>query len=352
MRKEMRILPCLAALMLGITTLVGCGGRVSAIFNRESTPAERDPVAVKVLRTGPSEKSGESRYVGKVEASRSVVLNARFGGTLSSLKVVEGQMVKAGQPVAETVSESVRSSYEMAMATLNQAEDGYRRVKAVYDIGAVAEVKMVEMETQLAKARASANAARKTMEDCTLKAPYGGVVSDVYADEGVDLQLGAPVVRIMDVSSLEIVFSIPENEYSGVKVGDTAWVDVPAVSRQFAAKVCAKGFVASDLSHGYKVRLSVSEDVPGMMPGMVCKVSLTEKSGPAVTVVPAVAIRTDDSGRYVWVVRDGKVVRVSVVTGGFSGSGVVVSEGLSEGDLVVVEGMKNICSGMSVNVVE
>lgn len=338
--------------MLCAGTLTGCGGRVSAIFNRDSGPAERDPVTVKVLRICHSEKSGESRYVGKVEASRSVVLNSRFGGTLSSLKVAEGQMVKAGQPVAETFSESVMSSYEMAMATLNQAEDGYRRVKAVYDIGAVAEVKMVEMETQLAKARASANAARKTMEDCTIKAPYGGVVSDVYADEGVELHLGAPIVRIMDISSLEIVFSVPENGYSAVKVGDKAMVDVPAVSRQFEAEVCAKGFVASDLSHGYKVRLSVPGDVSGMMPGMVCKVSLKDKGAQDVTVVPAVAIRTDETGRYVWVVRDGKAVRVPVVAGGFSGSGVEVSEGLSEGDLVVVEGMKNICSGMSVNAVE
>ncbi|MGM9749230.1 MAG: efflux RND transporter periplasmic adaptor subunit [Candidatus Cryptobacteroides sp.] len=339
-------------LMVLLSVLSGCGGRLSGRFAKESGTVARDPVTVKVMEVGKSSKTGEARYIGKVEPSRSTILSSRYGGTLSSLKVSEGQAVSAGQAVAEVFSENVKSTYDMAMATLAQAEDGYARVKSVYDIGAVAQVKMVEVETQLAKAKASAQAARKALEDCTIKAPYKGVISEVYADEGVEISIGTPLVRLVDMTSLEIVFSLPENEYPSVSLKDTAYVEVPAIGKTLLAKVAAKGFSASDLSHGYKVRLSLSGDTKGLMPGMACKVALSPDKGEEdVIAVPSSSIRTDGSGRYVWVVREGKAQKAPVVTGGFSGGGVIVAEGLSEGDLVIVEGMRNVSSGMTVKVV-
>lgn len=352
MGKMMRNIVITAFLSVSLLAVSGCGGRLSRLFSKESGTVVRDPVTVKVLEVGKSARTGEASYVGKVEPSRSTVLSSRYGGTLSSLKVSEGQTVSAGQAVAEVFSENVKSSYDMAMATLSQAEDGYARVKSVYDMGAVAQVKMVEMETQLAKAKASAQVARKALEDCTVKAPYRGVISEVYADEGVEISIGTPLVRLVDMNSLEVVFSLPENEYSSVSLKDTAYVEVPAIGKTLVAQVAAKGFSASDISHGYKVRLSLSGNIKGLMPGMACKVAMsTDKGEDDVISIPSSSIRTEGAGRYVWVVRDGEVVKTPVVTGGFSGGGVVVLEGLSEGDLVIVEGMRNVSSGMTVRAV-
>lgn len=352
MGKTMRNIVITAVLSLPLLLISGCGSRLSGMFGKESGTVARDPVTVKVMEVGKSARTGEARYIGKVEPSRSTVLSSRYGGTLSSLNVSEGQAVSVGQAVAEVFSDNVKSSYDMAMATLAQAEDGYARVKSVYDIGAVAQIKMVEVETQLAKARASAQAARKALADCTVKAPYKGVISEVYVDEGVEISIGTPLVRLVDMASLEVVFSLPENEYASVSLKDTAFVEVPAIGKTMVARVAAKGFSASDLSHGYKVRLSLTGDMKGLMPGMACKVALSPDSGKDdVIAVPSSSIRTDGSGRYVWVVREGKVVKVPVVTGGFSGGGVVVLEGLSEGELVIVEGMRNVSSGMTVKAI-
>ena len=65
-----------------------------------------------------------------------------------------------------------KSSHEMAHATLDQAEDGYRRAEQVYRSGSIAEVKMVEITTKLNQARAAS--ADKALEDCTIKAPFDG----------------------------------------------------------------------------------------------------------------------------------------------------------------------------------
>jgi len=67
--------------------------------------------------------------------------------------------------------------------------------------------------------------------------------------------------------------------------------------------------------------------------------------------VPASALRTGAEGRYVWCVEDGTVVRRNVVTDGYSGEGVVITEGLFQGDQVVVEGGRKVSSGMKVHTV-
>lgn len=58
--------------------------------------------------------------------------------------------MKKGDVLAEVTSKNVLASYEISHATLRQAEDGYKRVKKVHESGTVADVKLVEIETQLA----------------------------------------------------------------------------------------------------------------------------------------------------------------------------------------------------------
>ena len=86
------------------------------------------------------------------------------------------------------------------------------------------------------------------------------------------------------------------------------------------------------------------------MPGMVCRVRM---DGEAVEgcVVPASILQTGKQGRYLWVVSDGKVCRRNVSVGGFAGKGVLITDGLQEGDLVIVRGYQKVSTGMAVETV-
>ena len=84
------------------------------------------------------------------------------------------------------------------------------------------------------------------------------------------------------------------------------------------------------------------------MPGMVCKVTFSGTED--ALVIPAAVVRTDKDGRYVWIVEDGKVRKRHVAPGGFSGKGVIITDGLVSGDRVICEGMQKVSSGMAVSV--
>lgn len=307
------------------------------------------------VRTIPMQKSTDVRtrsYVGKAKASRSVVLLSPFSGTLSMLDVRVGEAVSRGDTLAEVYSESIRSAYMMAQATLRQAEDGYARIAKVHLQGGVPDVKLSEVEASLAKARAGAAAAQDALESCMIKAPFDGTVSGIYAFQGTDVAAAQPLLKIMDPEDMEIEFSVPEGELSGISEGMRAMVDIPALDIEGAdAVVVTKGIEASAVSHTYGCSLKLFHPVAGLAPGMVCKVILHKDMHPDY-IVPAAVVHIDRAGRYVWLLKDGTVRKAYVVVGGFSGNGVIISEGLSDGDKVISEGFRKVSSGMKVRELE
>ena len=230
-------------------SLYGCSHTGGAGGEAEK---DRDPVPVKAVVVRSADSFGSDTYIGTVRASRSSVVSSRYAGTLVSLPVREGQYVDKGDVIGTVSSQNVASMRDMSLASLEQARDGYERAKSVYEKGSMAEVKWVEVKTKLAQAEASARAAQQAYDDCTIKAPFSGVIGNVYVDEGVELNMSEPVARIMDISSAEISFSVPESEIGGISVGMRMSLTVPALGDSvYDARVTVKGISASAVSHSY-----------------------------------------------------------------------------------------------------
>lgn len=330
-----------------VTICSGCadGGKV----NRTQ---ESLPVPVRVTVAGNESISSSTNYVGRVDPSKSAVILNQYPGTLEEIHAVKGRRISRGAVVAKVNSEPLQSAYDIAKSTLEQAEDGFSRIEKLYANGSVTDVKMVEIRTQLDQARAAERAARKTLEECEIKAPFSGIVGDVYCQPGEHVTAADPLVQIIDVESVEIHFSVPENEYAMIPVGAVAEVEVPALCKTVSGTVAVKGVTASPLSHAYDFTLKSISDPDSLMPGMVCKVRV--RTGERnLMVIPASAVMTDMAGRYVWgVTEDSKACKKYVTVGGYAGRGVIISEGLEEGDKVIIEGSRKVSTGMKVIVVE
>ncbi|MCI2081712.1 MAG: efflux RND transporter periplasmic adaptor subunit [Bacteroidales bacterium] len=339
-----RILTIIGAAMLVIS---GCSSRGNVKVN-DSVKA--DSITVKVMEIHPFPMICSSSYVGKVESSKSTVISCQYPGTLTSLAVHEGQYVNKGDVIAEISSESITAAYEIAKSNLEQARDGYSRLSIVHDSGSVADVKIVDMRTRLNKAEAAEAAACKAVENCKVKAPFSGVIDKVLTEQGVELGALVPIAELVDVSGVEIHFPVPEKEYADIKVGSRATVSVPALEKEISARVSSKGVVASQLSHSYDCTLKFVSDRSGLMPGMVCKVFL-ESSAENGIVIPGSAVMTDMEGRYVWTVQADTVQKKYVTVGGYASKGIIVTGGLYEGNLVIIEGSNKVSTGMQVKAI-
>ena len=334
---------------LAAAVLVACGCDIKGKLRQAAVPS--GPVTVTVISVSTEGGQGGPSYVGTVSASRTTTLTSPAPGTLETLSVREGSTVSKGQVLGKISSQTVESAYSAAKAQLDQAQDGLRRVTAVYESGAVAEVEYIAIKAKVEEAKAAEAAARDTRDRCTLRAPFAGVVDKVWPVQGTDLTLAQPVLSVIDLSSLEVRFSIPEAEYHLYREGTPATVEIPALAQSVRGKITSKGLVASALSRSYECAVSLpASQVQGLMPGMVCKVRL-QAEGESLPVIPASAVMTDTRGRYVWTATDDVVDKRYVTLGGFSGDGVIVTEGIDQGDLVIVEGARKVSTGMKVKTV-
>lgn len=309
------------------------------------------PQAVKVV-VGTVSSNGVSygdEYVGTVESSSTTVLSFETPGNITRLLVREGDRVVKGQLLGTVSPTTLRDSHYATEVTLLQAQDAYARMKKLHDAGVISEIKWVDVETKLRQAESAERIAREQLSHTSLYAPFSGVVTSRLADVGMNVLPDQPVYKLADVSRMDVVFSVPENDISGISVGNRAVVAVKAAQgAEYRGMVKEKGIDADDVSHTYNVRIAVSDADRRLLPGMACTVRL-EKSSRSGIVIPMDVVQLDtDNTRFVWLVKNGRAYRRNVTIGEFAERGVRVLAGLVPGDRIVLTGAQKISEGMRV----
>ena len=304
---------------------------------------------------------GRSRYVGVVEAVRETPLSMQTTGRILRLACRDGQRVRKGQILVEVDSTQAVNGLRSAEASLHHAEDGYARAKQVHEKGGVTDQQMVEIESQLTQAQSVYNASLRRVEECTLRAPFDGVVSGCSLSEGQSVTPGVKLFALLDISALTVRFGVPEGEINGIGSAEGE-VEVPAVDTVLPIRITDKSVRANPVTHSYEVSARIDGGAGVLMPGMVGKVRLVESQKSKVEsrlsesgsgesgeiVIPANCVLLMPQGATVWVVEDGKAQRRAVTIDGYLANGVRIREGLKIGDTLVVEGYQKLYRGSPV----
>ena len=268
---------------------------------------------------------------------------------MQQLNVKEGERVWKGQVLAQASSSTLENTLRSSQATLDQAQDAYDRLKKVHDNGSLPDIKWKEMETNLEKAQSAFDLAQAMMQDNTLTAPISGTVTALDAHIGENAIPLKPIMKIINTEDIVVKISVPETEIAQIKVDDKAEIVIPALdNRRYSGKVTEKSMTASLLTHSYPVKVTISQPDKDLRPGMIGKVELLSNASQNI-IIPANAVLINKEGKFVWVVDDERATRKAITLSGYSGKGVIVSEGLSQGDHVIVEGYQKISEGMKVS---
>ncbi|MDR1742244.1 MAG: efflux RND transporter periplasmic adaptor subunit [Dysgonamonadaceae bacterium] len=340
---------------LSVTTLL------TACSKKKEGEMQERAVPVKVIRIAETAPKVEKAYVGTVEESVAVALSFSEMGTVQQVLASEGQLVRKGQLLAALNPATAQNAYEASKAKLVQAQDAYDRLTKVHENGSLPDIKYAEVEAGLQQAKSMAAITKKSLDDCRLYAPLDGVIADRSIEAGVNVMPGVPVFKLVSVNKVDVKISVPENEISSIAEGQAATIVVPALDHAaFSGKIEMKGVAANALSHTYdvKIRIDKQQNLTGfkgqtglLLPGMVCKVGVENfRPLPSEIVVPNRAIRISPNGRrYVWLSDENVARRQFVRVGDLTGNGIIVSEGLSAGDNIIVEGFQKISEGARLN---
>jgi RND family efflux transporter MFP subunit len=367
--------------------LLGSAGLVFVL--REQAPAV-DVTAVRADKGGRPTLLNASGYV---TPRRRATIAAKITARVNEMLAEEGMHVEPGQILARLDDSDARARLASAMAdrdataatlgdlrvNLANAERDRRRMEELWTRGLVAEQTHDQARTtvdslqarialarqQVSAAEARVQVAQQDLDNCTVRAPFGGIVVSKDAQRG---EMVSPVsagggftrtgiATIVDMSSLEIEVDVNESYIARVRSGQPATAVLDAYPEwPIPAKVRTVIPTADRQKATVKVRVTFERLDPRILPDMGVKVTFLgeEASAPAAgggrVLVPRAALREEGGTAAVFVYREGRVERRAVRLGQARGNEHEVIAGLAEGEQVVVTAVNELRDGQRAQV--
>lgn len=259
---------------------------------------------------------------GQIKPAVQVKVSAQVAGKIIKIYVKEGDHVKKGQLLVELDPQKYQASVERAQSSLlaakaneKKAKSDLMRTKELYSKHLVSEADLEAAEANYEAAvsnRMQAEASLKEAEDALDKtklfASMDGVVTKVNKEVG-EMTLGAQfqedvILVVSDLSVMEAVVEVDENDVVNIQVGDSAIVEVDAfpdttfrgVVTKIAHSAITKGLGTAEQVTNFEVTVTLEHPDPRFRPGMSTTVDILTKRLDHVLKVPiqAVTVRSKD----------------------------------------------------------
>lgn len=343
-------------------------------------PAQSAPplpaVSVAVIEKQPA--SRPLTYLGRIEALNSADVTTRTEGFIKTIHFDEGQTVLEGDPLFDldpSVHLSAVAQAEAAVAgaeaALNLAETTYRRFESLARTSsasrAEADRALAERdvaEASLAQAKAQLEARKLDLSFTKIAAPISGRIGRTAFNTGGFVgPASGPLAAIVQLDPVRVVVPIRERDFISAVTGDGR-LHLDLLGKDFSPELrLANGqkyplrgvldFIDNQINPRtgtVDVRARFENPDHILLPGGVADVILDAVEPPLVAVVPIAALQQDMNGFFVLAVDDQNIVEVRPVKIGMQiDQSFVITDGLREGERVIVEGLQRVGPGMAVN---
>lgn len=310
------------------------------------------PPSVAVQTVVKSEQPVSVVAYGNVTAWRQLELTAEVGGKVlwQSSLFEPGVVVDKGEPLLRIDP----TDYELALAEARQALSSAKLSLA--DAKSLRQAARVEeAEASVAAAQARIVRAQRDLKNTEITAPYRAVIDEQTAELGQFISVGTRLGRILGANRAEVRLPVPPQDIPYIHEGDATGVTL--YSESAGGALSWKGRVSrveariDTQTRAFPVVVEIANPLdPSVHPapmrfGLFVRAEITGGIVPAAVLLPQRALHGDSD---VFVYANGELQRRRVTVARVSDQGALITEGLSEGEQVVVTRLELMFEGMAV----
>jgi RND family efflux transporter MFP subunit len=350
----------IVAAILGWIT--GCGGE---------GPPPNPPLPVTVVNVGNTpDGTNETRYSGAIKADASVDVAFRMSGvveTITQVRGADGRMrdlqdgdpVRRGAVLARLRQNEFRDQVADADASLRQAQADYERASQLYENRSVSKAEYDAAYARYTATRAKQSQAVISLGDATLRAPMDGVILKRTVEVGSLAGPSAPAFAVADTRVVKVVFGVPDVVVAGLKPGGRLTIQAETMpGATLEGRITQISPSADPSSRVFEVEAALPNPEGKLKVGMLATLRLgAQATGPTLYVPLAAVVRPagDSTGYAVYVVRDSAGAAAArlrrIRLGDVSGNMIAVSDGLTQGERVIVRGATIVADRQPVQII-
>lgn len=330
-------------IILGAIVLLVVLGLAAAAKNKN----QEKPTSVSVEKATVRTITHLVTATGKIQPEVEVKISPEVGGEIIALPFKEGATVKKGDVIvrirpdlykaqteqAEANLSAAKAGAVQAQAQLIKAQEDFKRSQDLYSRNLISDSDQIAARTVVDVAKANAdnaiaqirsmqgllNQANDLLSKTTIYAPMDGTVSSLTSEVGERVIgggqfAGTEIMRVADMSNMEVRVKVNENDITNVKIGDHALVAIDAFpGRQFNGKVyeisssalsaggsgsnqAALAASASDEVTNFLVKIRVTDPDAQLRPGMSATVDVETQTVENVVAVPVQSVTVRAEG--------------------------------------------------------
>ncbi|MEI6847410.1 MAG: efflux RND transporter periplasmic adaptor subunit [Chlorobiaceae bacterium] len=311
-----------------------------------------DRIPVSVAQVSKASVRDSFSTVGTIEAFREADIFSESGGLVRQVSADPGERKKGGATLFFIDDELTLAQQKKAEVRYRQATRDFERYRKLYNEGAVSLSAFETIQLQREEAEAEFIFTTRKYQDTRIKAPFTGIVSSRFVEQGELVHEGVKVAHMVDISSVKIIIFVPEQQIIKFHHGIILTVTSDLYpGESFSGRVSSVSDKAGR-DHTYRVEVTLKNTVKtGFRSGMFARVLYTGDGKRETLLVPRTALVTGIRNPEVFVVRNGKAFLKPVVAGLEFQKDLEVLDGLSAGDNVVISGQDELRDGSDVAVI-
>lgn len=262
-----------------------------------------------------------------------------------------GERVKAGQSLVVVEKDVLQSQLELAKVAMENARKDLERTSALAEGDAVTPQQLEAAQLAYQNALNNFNSLKDQLDKSVIKAPVSGVVAERLVERGNIINSSQQVYTILELDRMIFTIRVSEDNLFILKNGQSATVTIDALQGKSFAGAIHSVAIASDLSGRYEVDIRIDNSDRLLRAGLAGQARIELSLADSGLVIPRKCIEGSINKAQVYILQGDSVVSKKVEAISVNASEVLVTEGLSAHDSVILSGQINLEHGSKVKAI-
>jgi len=321
-----------------------------AKIDKAANPEKQNPVIpVKAYEVKTDSFNTAFTINGTTIPVKEVKIASEVQGKLIGLYIKNGDVVRAGQVIASLDASVYNVQLKSIEASIAKAELDLNRYTKLIDMGGATPMQAESAQLQIASLVAEKRQVLEQISHMQIRAPFSGKIENVNVELGSFVTYGSVLGQLIDNSSLKINVYLSEQEAFKVKTNQQVTISSVVLEQPKIGKISMLSDKA-DASGKFLVEITFDNKKEVLKAGVIADVFFSIDRVETGLSIPASALIASTNDAKVYVVNSGKAELRKIKTGITTSTKVEVTEGLKEGEQVIISGLLNLENGTSISI--